>query len=132
LNFVTHQNFPDKYLNLLLVYDGENTIERAQGGRYPTDTPEDEWIECVGKERPTVAILNIDDGMLTNPIRRHALRESGCVFVYLSSGWSKTRWQDAAHQLLKCWLKVVEEAKNTVGPAALEISPRGKIRRINL
>jgi len=126
--FFTDENFAHALNDLLRVFDRQSEI-RAFLDHFPKGTPDVEWIGQIGQwpERPF--IVGGDGRILTNAVERRALRDSGCSFVYLASGWTETPWELLCVHTLQAWPKIVQWARRTDRQAVIEVGTRGQIHR---
>jgi len=64
------------------------------------------------------------------------LRRSGLIVFLLGKSWGSHKFWDKAHQLVRWWPAIVEQAERLEGAAAFEVpwrfSGRGKFRQIML
>jgi hypothetical protein len=133
-----HRNFPDYAADVLIAflraYDASSNIELFNDA-YPDDTPDDEWIGCLGKSHPKRIILSFSDGIRFNAIFKKQLRDSGCSFVLLDRSWSKKPWMEIAWTLLRFWPRIAVAANAAIAKpqqCILEVTYTGKIHRVNL
>ena len=129
--FFTDENFIHQANALLRAFDLENTI-RAFLDCFHKGTPDVDWLRRVGRWEEKPVIVGGDGRILTNQVERAALRESGCSFVYLSSGWTSLPWNVFALRIIKHWPAVVELAKRTTKQGVLELTVHGNLQRKSL
>jgi hypothetical protein len=116
VKIIKHENFLDSAANLVIAFERIAKIERTLF--YPHEVYGDgvkpeEWLGTVGNQaiqhRP--AILTMDDGIRANRLRINAMRESGCIFIFLTKAWSGQRFPLFAWKILRVWPNIVQSAE---------------------
>jgi len=86
-----------------------------------------DWIAALANEAGWVVITR---DKLSKGIEREALRRAGLVAFMLDKTWTKQPFWDIAHQLVRWWPRIMEQARGIQGGAAFKVpwTMRGKGR----
>jgi hypothetical protein len=129
--FFTDENFIHKAAQMLKAFDDRHEV-RPFMDCFARATPDEVWIPQVGAWDPKPVIVGGDGRILTNRVQRQLLRESGCIYVHLASGWTNTPWETYAWKLIKYWPVVLKRTIAARHQTVLVLRTTGVIDRINL
>ena len=95
--------------------------------KFPEGTTDPEWIGVLAGEGGWVVITR---DKLSKGIEREALRRAGLLAFMLDKSWSRQTYWSIAHQLVRWWPRIVEQAQGIEGGAAFKVpwTFRGKGR----
>jgi len=83
------------------------------------NTPDSEWIQSLAKEKQQVIVITQDK--LNKANEAIILRESGLTIFHLDKGWASQPYWDKAHNLVRWWPLIVEQAQRINGPATFRV-----------
>jgi hypothetical protein len=97
---------------------------RAKFAEGTTDTA---WIGALAEEGDWVIITR---DKLSKGLEREALRRAGLLAFMLDKSWSNHKFWEIAHQLVRWWPRICEQAQGIQGGAAFKVpwTFRGKGR----
>ena len=101
--------------------------------KYSADTPDVNWISGLSNEDRWVVITHDN---LNKGLEREALRQAGLLVFFLDKSWMHQKFWDKAHQLVRWWPRIVEQASGMEGGAAFKVkwnfSGNGKFEQVKL
>ena len=93
-----------------------------------------EWINQLASGKDWVIISC--DGFSKTLHEKEALRKSGLIAFILKSGWGNLQFWDMAHQLVRWWPRIMEQAEGISGGAVFEVpvkfSGKGRFEQVKL
>jgi hypothetical protein len=95
-----------------------HTVEHLRD-RFSPDTPDIAWIEDL-KNRGGWTIIS-QDHFRKSDLEKKAFRECGLVVFCLDKHWVKAKYWDKAHNLVRWWPPIIEQANLISGGAAFRI-----------
>lgn len=130
--FLADANISPKAARLLEVFDSRNEI-RAHGDHFEEGTPDVDWLSKVAEWNPKPAIICGDGNILRNKAEMVTLRDSGLMFVYLASGWTKLKWEEFAWKIIKAWPGITNEVRKALRATIFQVHVKSlKVERICL
>lgn len=86
--------------------------------RFAPNTPDTDWIGCLSQESEWVVVThdNFNKGL-----EREALRSAGLRVFFLDKSWSDHKFWEKAHNLIKWWPRIIEQAAGIQGGAAFKV-----------
>jgi hypothetical protein len=128
LTFFTDENFIPKVGRIIRTYEDQNQVILF-AEKFARGTPDVKWIHNVGTWEPKPVIVGGDGRILRNKAELRVLRETGCIYVYLSPGWTNTPIHEYAWKMLKYWPEIVGCVQKCDRQSVVEISRVGKVTR---
>lgn len=102
--------------------------------RFPAETPDVEWITALAAEGGW-AVLS-QDRFTKSTLEREALRRSGLIVFALAKVWTGQRHWEKAHNLVRWWPAILDQATRYQGGAAVRVpwrfSGKGRFEQIQL
>lgn len=93
-----------------------------------------EWIQALSREGGWAVISQ--DRFRRNDLEREALRKSGLIVFALGNTWAHQAHWEKAHNLVKWWPAILDQAARYQGGAAVRVpwrfSGKGKFEQIRL
>jgi len=137
LNFLLDNNLPPALARALhaLTEDGSNQTHSVVPLRdkFPTNTPDIEWIEALAQEKNWVVITH---DRFKKAMEPEVLRQAGLIVFLLGKSWKNYNFWDKSHQLVRWWPIIIEQAERLDGAATFEVpyrvSGKGKFTQIKL
>lgn len=86
--------------------------------RYSADTQDTVWINDLSKEGGWVVITH---DKLNKGLEREALRQAGLLVFFLDKSWNDHKFWEKAHNLVKWWPRIMEQAGGIQGGAAFKV-----------
>ncbi len=127
MNFFLDENMPERATRLLRAFDSRGHTFAYLLDHFPIRTADLTWLPVVGAWDPRPTILSGDSRILTTDLKRAALRQSGCSFVYFGRGWGNTTWEPFGQRLVRCWPDVRGHVEATVRQTVFEVTINGRI-----
>ena len=101
--------------------------------KFPSDTADSVWISSLAIEGAWVVITH---DKLNKGIEREALRQAGLLVFFLDKSWGDHKFWEKAHQLVKWWPRIIEQAEGIQGGATFKVtwnfSGKGKFEQVRL
>ena len=101
--------------------------------RFAADTPDIEWINILSEESGWVVVTHDN---LNKGLEREALRRAGLLVFFLDKSWTNHIFWEKAHNLVKWWPRIIEQAAGIEGGAAFQVkwnfSGKGKFEQVRL
>jgi hypothetical protein len=73
---------------------------------------------------------------LNKGLEREAPRRAGLIVFFLDKGWASRKFWDTAHNLVRWWPRVIEQAEGIQGGAAFKVpykfSGKGQFQQVKL
>jgi hypothetical protein len=86
--------------------------------RYKADTPDVDWIGELSDEGGW-AVVTHDN--LNKGLEREALRQAGLLVFFLDKSWCDHKFWEKAHNLVRWWPRIIEQASGIQGGAAFKV-----------
>lgn len=86
--------------------------------KFAENTPDIDWITALQKEGSWVVLSQ--DRLNKGP-EREVLRRSGLTVFFLDRQWSRHKYWDKAHNLVKWWPHIIEHSDRMTGGAAFRV-----------
>lgn len=93
-------------------------------------TSDVEWMREVASWDIDPVIVSGDARILRNKAERRALKECGCMFVYLAPGWTKLPWREYAWKIVKVWPGIAKNVEQARYPMVFEVSLGLKVQSV--
>ena len=87
--------------------------------KFAPNTRDAEWIQQLAREGRWIVISC--DHFSKNDEEREALRVAGLIVFVLDRQWSSKNYWDQAHQLVRWWPAIVNQADQLIGGAAFRV-----------
>ncbi|MES2318576.1 MAG: hypothetical protein V4631_13920 [Pseudomonadota bacterium] len=87
--------------------------------RFPRNAKDEEWMRELGRDGEWIVISQ--DSLRKNDLEREALRRSGLMVFVLDKQWSHQKFWVQAHNLVKWWPSIIEQASRIEGGAACRV-----------
>lgn len=87
--------------------------------KFPANTADTEWILAL-KEEGEWAIIS-QDGFRKNDLEKAAIRSCGLPVFCLSKQWGSQSYWEKAHNLVRWWPAIMEQANMISGGAAFRV-----------
>ncbi len=87
--------------------------------RFARNTPDTVWIDALAAEGGWVVVSQ--DHFNKNDAEREALRRSGLIVFALHSGWTPHTHWNKAHNLVRWWPSIIDQAGRIQGGAAFRV-----------
>lgn len=101
--------------------------------KFATNTPDTEWIKCLSEERGWIVVTHDN---LNKGLEREALRRAGLLVFFLDKSWVNHNYWEKAHNLVKWWPRIIEQAGGIEGGAAFQVkwnlSGKGKFEQVKI
>ena len=135
MKFLIDNNLPPAIARALHVLSqAENCSVVHLKDKFPQDTDDITWIGKL-KEEGGWTILS-QDRFRKGDLEKKAIRECGLVVFCLAKHWSKSKYWDKAHNLVRWWPAIIEQAERMSGGAAFRVPWRyvakGKFEQIKI
>jgi len=96
----------------------ENHVVRHLKEQFAADTPDIEWVNSLSKEGGWIVVTHDN---LNKGLEREALRRAGLLVFFLDKSWKDHGFWDKAHNLVKWWPRIIEQAGGIEGGAAFQV-----------
>jgi PIN like domain len=131
LNFLLDNNLPPplaRALNELSKREGHTVVHLSD--KFPPSTPDIEWVKALKDEGDWVVVSQ--DQFKKSDLEKQAFRQAGLTVFCLAKHWSKARYWDKAHQIVRWWPDIIEQSERLMGGAALRVpwQYRGRFEQI--
>lgn len=101
--------------------------------RFAADTPDIDWINTLSEERSWVVVTH---DSLNKGLEREALRRAGLLVFFLDKSWKDHKFWEKAHNLVKWWPRIIEQAGGIEGGAVFQVkwnfSGKGRFEQVKL
>lgn len=101
--------------------------------RFPADTPDTVWIGSLSEEGGWIVVTHDN---LNKGLEREALRQAGLLVFFLDKSWKDHKFWEKAHNLVKWWPRIIEQAGGIEDGAAFQVkwnfSGKGKFVQVKL
>lgn len=101
--------------------------------RFTANTLDTVWINDLSEEEGWIVITH---DSLNKGLEREALRRAGLMVLFLDKSWKDHKFWEKAHNLVKWWPRIVEQAGGIHGGAAFQVkwnfSGKGKFELVKL
>ncbi|MFN0303641.1 MAG: hypothetical protein ACKVQU_25175 [Burkholderiales bacterium] len=87
--------------------------------KFPANAKDIEWIGLLSHEEGWVVISC--DHFSKSDEEREVLRQAGLIIFVLDSQWTHHRYWDQAHNLVRWWPAIVDQADSMTGGAAFRV-----------
>lgn len=136
MNFLVDNNLPPAFaraLNELSTHFDDGIAVEHLRDRFRADTPDVVWIEGLAP-RGEWAVISADQ--FSKPLEKEALRRAGLIVFVLERSWSKHQYWEKAHNIVRWWPRIVEQAEGVRGGAMFKVpwnfSGKGRFEQIRL
>lgn len=133
MKFLLDNNLPPalaRALNELSKVEGHSVVHLSE--KFPRDTADIDWITALKAEGDWVIVSQ--DQFRKSDLEKEAFRQAGLTVFCLAKHWSKARYWEKAHQIVRWWPAIMAQAEHLVGGAALRVqwkySPPGRFEQI--
>ena len=134
MKFFVDNNLPPalaKALHALSESSGHSAIHLKE--RFAEDTVDSDWIDVLAQEGGWSVITH---DKLNKGLEREALRRAGLIVFFLDKGWSNHKFWDKAHNIVRWWPRIIEQAEGIRGGAAFKVpynlSGKGQFEQVKL
>lgn len=120
MNFLIDTNLPPalaRALNALTEKEGHSVAHLTE--KFSRDTPDIDWINALKSEGNWVILSQ--DNFRKGDLEKKAIRECGLVVFCLAKQWSKAKYWDKAHNLVRWWPAIMDQADMVSGGAAFKV-----------
>jgi hypothetical protein len=101
--------------------------------RFDADTPDTDWIKSLSVEGGWIVVTHDN---LNKGLEREALRQAGLLVFFLDKSWADHKFWEKAHNLVKWWPRIIEQAGGIEDGAAFQVkwnfSGKGKFVQVKL
>ena len=101
--------------------------------RFRANTSDIDWINDLSQEGAWIVITH---DSLNKGLEREALRRAGLLVFFLDKSWRDHRFWEKAHNLVKWWPRIIEQASGIQGGAAFKVkwnfSGKGMFEQVKL
>lgn len=101
--------------------------------RFAADTPDTVWIGSLSEEGGWIVVTHDN---LNKGLEREALRQAGLLVFFLDKSWKDHKFWEKAHNLVKWWPRIIEQAGGIEDGAAFQVkwnfSGKGKFVQVKL
>ncbi|MEQ1526471.1 MAG: DUF5615 family PIN-like protein [Gallionella sp.] len=101
--------------------------------RFRANTPDIDWINDLSLEGAWIVITH---DSLNKGLEREALRRAGLLVFFLDKSWKDHKFWEKAHNLVKWWPRIIEQASGIQGGAAFKVkwnfSGKGMFEQVKL
>lgn len=134
MNFFIDNNLPPPLAYALreLSKPEHHKVEHLRE-RFAANTPDQDWIRALATEGGW-AVVTHDN--LNKGLEREALRQAGLLVFFLDKSWTDHKFWEKAHNLVKWWPRIIEQAGGIQGGAAFRVkwnfSGKGMFEQVKL
>lgn len=86
--------------------------------RFAADTPDSVWINSLSEEGGWIVVTHDN---LNKGLEREALRQAGLLVFFLDKSWKDHKFWEKAHNLVKWWPRIIDQAGGIEGGAAFKV-----------
>jgi len=101
--------------------------------RFAADTVDIDWFNTLSEEKGWVVVTHDN---LNKGLEREALRRAGLLVFFLDKSWKDHKFWEKAHNLVKWWPRIIEQAGGIEGGAAFQVkwnfSGKGRFEQVKL
>lgn len=97
----------------------DNTEVYALKDKFSSDTKDIDWISALSGGKDWVVISQ--DRFKKGNEEKEALRRSGLTVFFLDKQWSKRKYWDKAHNLVRWWPAIMDHAERMTGGSAFKV-----------
>jgi hypothetical protein len=134
VKFFVDNNLPPALahaLNALSIPESHSVIPLKD--KFSRDTADLIWIGGLSTEGDWIIITHDN---LNKGLEREALRQAGLLVFFLDKSWKNHNFWEKAHQLVRWWPRILEQADGIQGGAAFKVSwnfnGKGRFEQIRL
>ena len=123
MNFLLDNNLPPalaKALHELSKTEGHRVIALRE--KFQASTPDIEWITKLREEGHWVVVSK--DKFSKGSMEKRAFAESGLAIFVLAKQWQHMTFWDTAHNLVRWWPAITEQAQRISGGGVFKVSWR--------
>lgn len=99
--------------------------------RFAVNTSDTDWINSLSQESAWIVVTH---DSLNKGLEREALRRAGLLVFFLDKSWSNHKFWEIAHNLVKWWPRIIEQAGGIENGAAFKVkwnfSGKGKFEQV--
>lgn len=135
MNFLLDNNLPPafaKAIHALAEKEGHQVVHLTD--KFPRNAADIEWVGTLHEEGGWVIVSQ--DQFRKSDLEKKAFRECGLVVFCLAKQWSKEAYWKKAHNLVRWWPAVMEQAERVSGGAAFRVpwsfTTPGKFQQVKL
>jgi len=134
VKFFVDNNLPPALAHALReLSKPENHVVLHLKDRFATDTPDVDWIKSLSNEEGWIVVTHDN---LNKGLEREALRRAGLLVFFLDKSWKDHKFWEKAHNLVKWWPRIIEQAGGIQGGAAFKVkwnfSGKGMFEQVKL
>ncbi|OGS99423.1 MAG: hypothetical protein A3F73_11775 [Gallionellales bacterium RIFCSPLOWO2_12_FULL_59_22] len=134
MKFFVDNNLPPALAHALReLSKPENHVVLHLKDRFATDTPDVDWIKSLSNEEGWIVVTHDN---LNKGLEREALRRAGLLVFFLDKSWKDHKFWEKAHNLVKWWPRIIEQAGGIQGGAAFKVkwnfSGKGMFEQVKL
>lgn len=135
LKYLLDNNFPPRFasaLNELAEVHGLGSVH-ALRTKFPANSDDLYWIPQLADSQQWI-VVSQDKFKKQNGLERVALARAGLIVFCLQSSWNKLTYWDKAHNLVRWWPRICEQASGIQGKALysvpLKFGAKGKFIQV--
>lgn len=120
MRFLLDNNLPPplaRALHELSKNDGHEVVHLRD--KFPADTSDIVWIDVLRTEGNWVIISQ--DRFRKGALEAKAIRDCGLIVFCLAKHWNKEKYWEKAHNLVRWWPSIIQQAELISGGAAFKI-----------
>ena len=134
MKFFVDNNLPPALAHALReLSKPENHVVLHLKDRFATDTPDVDWIKSLSNEEGWIVVTHDN---LNKGLEREALRRACLLVFFLDKSWKDHKFWEKAHNLVKWWPRIIEQAGGIQGGAAFKVkwnfSGKGMFEQVKL
>ena len=97
----------------------DNTEVYALKDKFPPATKDIDWITALSEDNDWVVISQ--DRFKKGNEEKEALRRSGLTVFFLEKQWSKKKYWEKSHNLVRWWPAIMDHAERMTGGSAFKV-----------
>lgn len=101
--------------------------------KFSQKTKDIDWVKDLSNDGDWIIITHDN---LNKGAEREALRRAGLMIFFLDKSWCNYKFWDKAHQLVRWWPRIIEQAEGIQGAAAFKVpyrfSGKGKFGQVKI
>ena len=121
MKYLIDNNLPPKLahaLRELCSYD-QSVEVFALSDKFKSSTKDIDWITELTKDSGWVVVSQ--DRFKKGDAEKEALRRSGLTVFFLAKQWSQEQYWSKAHNLVRWWPSIMEQAERMTGGSAFKV-----------
>lgn len=134
MKFIVDNNLPPALAHALReLSKPENHEVIHLKDRFAADASDTDWIGKLSEEGGWIVVTHDN---LNKGLEREALRQAGLLVFFLDKSWTNHKFWEKAHNLVKWWPRIIEQAEGIEDGAAFQVkwnfSGKGKFVQVRL